>query len=72
MAITGKRQDQRHVAAKGFAELGGTICDEVEAPAIVRIDTRGRRPNEPLLRNDLALWSECFANDPYPRTLYLF
>ena len=68
-AITGKRRDQRHVAAQRFAELCGTICDEVEAPAIVRIDTRGRRPNEPLLRNDLALWSECFANDPYPRTL---
>ena len=47
-AITGKRRDQRHVAAQRFAELCGTICDEVEAPAIVRIDTRGRRPNEPV------------------------
>ena len=62
-------RDQGHVAAQCFAELRGTICDEVETPAIVRIDTWGRRPNEPLLRNDLALWPDCFAHDPYPRAL---
>ena len=56
------RVTSQHSASPSCVAPCGTICDEVETPAIVRIDTWGRRPNEPLLQNDLALWPDCFAH----------
>ena len=60
--------DAFHVSAprpvQHLSELGGAVGYEVEATAIARVDTRGRRPSEPLLRNDLALRPDCFTHDP--------
>ena len=69
-AVTPQRRDDRGVAAERLAPRRRPVHDEVEAPAIPRIDARGGGVAQPLLRNYLASPAEAFPCDAHPCSLH--
>ena len=60
---------QGRIAAERASVGGGTLHNEVEAPAVARGDVRGGRVSEPLLRHDLSFGTHSLAGDTYPGPL---
>ena len=69
-AGTPQRRDDRGVAAERLAPRRRPVHDEVEAPAIPRMDPRGGGVAQPLLRDDLAIPADTFPRDAHPCSLH--